>query len=313
MADLQMSALARVNFPCSLAESYRLNGYVILEDAVDPADLAAASKSLERLQTQERPVSRSDRYNNAGRVDFTKIPNLARNDETFRRLASSPAVVQAVEKMLGREALLFRDVMVVKPARDGARLDYHQDSEYWDIEPRALVSAWFPFRTVGVEDGCLRAITGSHLRRYPHDILLGEDRALPSWVTNSLRRAVSLAGTGDSDATGFSPARRLKNGLLGKFTRRMNFLANLQDLHARIPQEEKRQAVDLPVRKGSVILFHSLLLHASNPNTSATDRLAYIPSYMGSDFTFRGVGEPEFLVVGEFANKRFKKLTHAES
>jgi ectoine hydroxylase-related dioxygenase (phytanoyl-CoA dioxygenase family) len=308
-----MSALARANSPCSLSERYRSEGYVILEDAVDHADLRAAAESMERIQTEERRVARSDRYNSAGRIDFTKIPNLARNDESFRRLVSNPAVIAAVESLLGQQALLFRDVMVVKPARDGATLDYHQDSEYWDIEPRALVSAWFPFRTVGVEGGCLRVIPGSHLRRYPHDILLGEDRALPGWITYSLRRMVSLAGTGDSDASGFSPARTLKNGLLGNLTRRMNFLANLQDLHARIPEEEKRQAVDLPVRRGSVILFHSLLLHASNPNTSAADRLAYIPSYMGSDFKFRGVGEPEFLVVGEAARKRFKKLAHAES
>jgi ectoine hydroxylase-related dioxygenase (phytanoyl-CoA dioxygenase family) len=297
----------------SLAGQYRSNGYVVLEEAVDPADLSAAAASIEQRQIDAGRVSRSDRYNKAGRIDFTKIPNLAKNDESFRRLASSPAVVQAVEALLEQQALLFRDVMVIKPARDGALLDYHQDSEYWDIEPRALVSAWFPFRTVEVEDGCLRVIPGSHLRQYPHDILLGESRSLPAGITSALRRMVSLAGTGDSDASGFSAARKLKNGLLGNFTRRLSFLAKLQDLHARIPEEEKLRAVNLPVRKGSVILFHSMLLHASNPNTSTVDRLAYIPSYMGSDYSFRGVGDPEFLVVGESASKIFKKIKSVKS
>lgn len=311
---LEAEFRAAVSHPDLLAaEQYRANGYVILEDVVDSADLRAASESLNQRQTQARSVSRSDRYNKAGRIDFSKIPNLAKNDETFRRLVSNPAVVEAVESLLGQQALLFRDVMVVKPARDGAPLDYHQDSEYWDIEPRSLVSAWFPFRTVDETDGCLQVIPGSHLRRYPHDILLGEDRALPSWMTSSLRQMVSLAGTGDSDAAGYSTARKLKNGLLGSFTRQLNFLARLQDLHARIPEEERRRAVSLPVRKGSVILFHSLLLHASNPNTSDTDRLAYIPSYMGADYSFRGVGEPEFLVAGESENKLFKKIRIAKS
>jgi hypothetical protein len=34
-------------------------------------------------------IQRSDRYSDSGRVDFTKIPNLAKNDEAFRRLALS--------------------------------------------------------------------------------------------------------------------------------------------------------------------------------------------------------------------------------
>jgi ectoine hydroxylase-related dioxygenase (phytanoyl-CoA dioxygenase family) len=291
---------------------YRERGYVVVENAVDRRDLDAALDSLRALQARGA-VSQNDRYNAAGRVDFRKIPNLAKSNEAFRRLACAPAVVSAIEALIGQEALLFRDVMVVKPARDGAHLDYHQDSEYWDIEPRALVSAWFTFRDVGVADGCLRVIDGSHLRRYTHDILIREDRPLPSWITAGLRRLVSLSGTGDSDASGFSAARSVKNAVLGRFTRHAGFLAKLQDLHARIPEDEKRRAVDLPVRAGSVVLFHSMLLHASNTNTSDLERPAYIPSYMGAEYRFCGVGTPEFLVVRERDRQVFKKIRVAKS
>lgn len=291
-------------------DRYRARGYVVLEGAVAQADLDAALQVLHTRQSAGR-VTQNDRYNTAGRVDFRKIPNLAKSAEVFRQLASAPAVVAAVETLLGQQALIFRDVMVVKPARDGAPLDYHQDSEYWDIEPRALISAWFPFRDVGVEDGCLRVIEGSHTRRYAHDLMVGDGRALPPWLTAALRRLVSLSGTGDSDASGFRAARRLKNAVLGSFTRRARFLAKLQDLHARVPVEEKSRALDLPVRSGSVILFHSMLLHASNPNTSELERPAYIPSYMGSEYVFRGLGDPEFLVAGEGGGRVFKKARRA--
>jgi len=291
---------------------YRQRGYVVLDHAVDRRDLDAALESLRALQSRGG-LSQNDRYNASGRVDFRKIPNLAKANEAFRRLASTPAVVSAIEALIGQDALLFRDVMVVKPARDGAHLDYHQDSEYWDIEPRALVSAWFTFRDVGVTDGCLRVIDGSHLRRYPHDILIGEERPLPSWITSGLRRLVSLSGTGDSDASGFSAARSLKNAVLGRFTRHAGFLAKLQDLHARIPEDEKRRAVDLPVRAGSVVLFHSMLLHASNTNTSDLERPAYIPSYMGAGYRFCGVGDPEFLVARERERPVFKKILGAKA
>jgi len=287
----------------ALRERFRAQGYVILDDVVDSALLHAALESLELAQNSNqgsrRGVQRSDRYNKAGKVDFAKIPNLAKNNEAFRQLASAESVVNAVELLLGQQALIFRDVLILKPARDGGPLDYHQDSEYWDVEPRALISAWIPFRDVGLENGCLRVIEGSHQRRYRHDLFLGEGLRLPYWMTSLLRRMASLSGTGDSDASGFSAMRKLKNSILGGWTKHVSSLGKLQELHARISEVEERREANLPIRAGSAILFHSMLLHASNPNTSDWDRHAYIVSYMGSEYLFRGVGNPEFLVAGE--------------
>jgi ectoine hydroxylase-related dioxygenase (phytanoyl-CoA dioxygenase family) len=292
-----------------LIELYRERGWLLLEDIIERAELDAATDSLAVLST----VERSDRYSSSGRVDFTKIPNLAKNDEAFRRLASSPRLVSAVEALLAQPALLFRDVAIAKPARDGAPFTYHQDSEYWDVIPAALLSAWIPFRDVGTEDGCLRVIEGSHRRRYPHDLLLGGGRAMPQWLTRLLRKMATLSGTGDSDASGFSAMRALKRSVLGNMTRHVSFLARLQELHARVPDEEKCREVSLPIRAGSVILFHSMLLHASHPNNSDRDRLAYIASYMGADYTFCGVGDPEFLVARESTSRVFQKVRVAHS
>jgi ectoine hydroxylase-related dioxygenase (phytanoyl-CoA dioxygenase family) len=286
-----------------MIDQYREQGWVLLEDVIERSDLDAAAATLESLSA----AGRSDRYSNSGRIDFTKVPNLAKKDEAFRRLASSPRLVAAVETLLEQPALIFRDVVISKPARDGAPFTYHQDSEYWDVKPAALLSAWIPFRDVGIEDGCLRVIEGSHLRRYPHDLLFGAGRAMPRWLTVSLRKTATLSGTGDSDASGFSTMRRLKRSVLGNLTRYFPFLAGLQELHARVPDDEKCHEISLPVRAGSVILFHSMLLHASHPNNSDRDRLAYIASYMGEDYTFCGLGNPEFLVAGEHAKQVFKK------
>jgi ectoine hydroxylase-related dioxygenase (phytanoyl-CoA dioxygenase family) len=295
----------------ALVERYRTLGYVILEDVVDPSDLRPALEVLHR-GGPDGPA-RNDRYNQEGQVDFTKISNLAKTFEEFRALASTPAVVEAVEAFIGQKALIFRDVVVNKPPQTGASLDYHQDSAYWDVDPQELVSAWFAFRDVNTGNGCLRVIPGSHLRKYPHDLQTSKGRALPAWLTAGLRHMASLSGTGDSDAAGFSAVRRIKNSMLGGFTRHVGFVSSLQDLHARIPEEEKRQAIDLPVRAGSVVLFHSRLLHASGPNRSEFERPAYIVSLMGEDYTFSGVGRPELLVAGERSRRVFQKARVARS
>lgn len=290
---------------------FREQGYCVLQDAVSLEDLAGAARSLEEAAASQ-PVRGTNRYNKDGRVDFQKVSNLAKKNESFRQLACNGAVVSAIESLLGQRALLFRDVMVTKPAHDGAHLDFHQDSAYWDIEPRSLISAWFTFRDVGAKDGCLQIIPGSHVKEYRHDILMAKNRPLPGPLTAGLRKMASLAGTGDSDASGFPSARSLKNNILGSLSRHASFLAKLQDLHARIPQEDKDRAVDLPVSAGSVVLFHSMLLHASNANTGDQDRPAYIASYMGERFTYSGVGDPEFLVVGEFSKRTFQKINAAK-
>lgn len=54
---------------------------------------------------------------------------------------------------------------------------------------------------------------------------------------------------------------------------------------AAIVKRYGEQAIqDLPLRAGSVLFFHDLLLHASRPNTSGAERWSLIPTYRaGSD------------------------------
>jgi ectoine hydroxylase-related dioxygenase (phytanoyl-CoA dioxygenase family) len=284
--------------PTLSLDGYRSRGYVVVENAVHQSELDEADLWLQQGR-DGTALSRSERYNRFGRVDFTKIPNLVKFSEPFRHLATSPAIVSAVEALLGQAALIFRDVVILKPALDGAELDYHQDSAYWDVQPAALISAWIPLRSVGLEDGCLRVIEGSHRRAYTHDLKLFQNRPLPSWATASLRKLAGLAGTGDSDAGGSPIFRKVKNSILGSWTRHFGLVAKLQDLHARVPDEEARLSVNLPIQAGSVILFHSMLLHGSTANVSGRDRLAYIVSYMGDRYLYRGIGNPELVVASQ--------------
>lgn len=281
--------------------TYRQDGFIVVENLIPAELLNEVVEYIEKQHAPESDVIR--RYNSAGKLDFTKIKNLAEKNDIFRKVATYPALVEKVEELIGQKALIFRDVLVVKPAREGAYLDYHQDSEYWDVEPRQLVSAWIPFSDVEIENGCLTVIKGSHRGRAKHDLYLTRTFRLPYFITQSLRKVVSLAGTGDSDASGFSFFRKLKNGLLGSSTKKVSFLANLQDLKARVSPALKKNEVSLPIKAGSVILFHSLLLHASHPNQADNDRRAYIVSYMGENYQFVGVGQPELLVAGASAEQ----------
>lgn len=121
---------------------------------------------------------------------------------------------------------------------------------------------------------------------------------LPRPVTRLLRRAVSAAGTGDNPgSTGGSAALdAMKRVVLGSATRRLPALANLSELRVDLHRASVTDApVALPIPAGSAVLFHSLLLHASEPNRSAGERRAVILSYMGARSRVRGATTDGFL------------------
>lgn len=182
-------------------------------------------------------------------------------------------------------------MLLSKPRYHGSFLSFHQDAEYWDILPKNLVTAWIPLQNVSPENGCLRLIPGSHKNEYPHVVCWKKGKPLPFWLTSFLRKLVTAAGTGDSDRSGFSVLRRWKNLILGSLTKYVPFLSYLQVLEAQVPESELKLAIDIPMKAGSVVFFHGLLLHASHGNNTGQDRWAYIPTYLGGKFTFCGVGE----------------------
>jgi ectoine hydroxylase-related dioxygenase (phytanoyl-CoA dioxygenase family) len=282
--------------------SFRERGYLVVEDLISPEELQRLSdRTDEILDERNRALAGGqvvDQFGSTGGAVLRKIRGLVRTEPLYRQLATKPELVDLLESILGQEPLIFRDVVIIKPAREGAAFNWHQDSAYWDVDPPALVSAWIPLGDVPESAGPLRVIPGTHKAVVEHDIYLSEQRKLPAPLTRLLRRLVSLAGTGDNPegAEGSRVLDAAKRLVLGRATRLVPGLARVSEL-----QIDPRKAaalgdeVSLPVSAGSVVLFHSLLLHASNPNTSEHDRRAAIISYMGASFRFTGRGEGEFL------------------
>lgn len=65
-----------------------------------------------------------------------------------------------------------------------------------------------------------------------------------------------------------------------------------KELQVDIDAERQNQTCYVPLRAGDALLFHSLLLHASEPNRSDRDRRVCIVSYKTPDVAYIGKGEP---------------------
>jgi len=78
------------------------------------------------------------------------------------RLASHPAVLDAVESLIGPEILIDGNLVFYKPPHDASYASWHQDSVYsgWHLTPS--VSAWIALTVSEPANGCMRVIPGSH-------------------------------------------------------------------------------------------------------------------------------------------------------
>jgi ectoine hydroxylase-related dioxygenase (phytanoyl-CoA dioxygenase family) len=282
-----------------MQRSFADAGYVVVRGVLPRSGVLRARAHAEALIAGTDEASRryvQTAFDANGAVKLVKASGLAEHDTLFNELATEKTLVDVVETLLGVGSRRFRDVMVVKPARTGGAFSYHQDSAFWDVEPKALVSAWVGLGDVTREGSCLSVIPGTHRREIDHTICLRGRYQLPKPLTRTLRRMVSLAGTGDNPegAGGNFVAWKAKRWLLAETTKYAPVLFDLQDFRIPPDQVKKEQEVLLPVQAGDVIFFHSLLWHASGPNQSETTRIAEIISFMGPTARFVGRGAGTF-------------------
>lgn len=77
-------------------------------------------------------------------------------------LATHPAVLDAVESILGPDLLIKGSVVLIKPPHDPAFVAWHQDGTYSQLHASDNVSAWIALSDSTVENGCMRMVPGSH-------------------------------------------------------------------------------------------------------------------------------------------------------
>jgi len=145
----------------------------------------------------------------------------------FRKYLLKEKLVHIINDILGPDVLLFRDVLMMKPAKVGSKMPWHQDSNYWPIRPTDLCSVWTALDEATIENGCMRVVPGSH----KFDLIPSKQTGTP-------------------------------------------FLMD--------EQVDVSKAVDVPLKPGSSLVFHSKLLHGSEPNRSDKPRRAFITSFMSA-------------------------------
>ncbi|MEM7118211.1 MAG: phytanoyl-CoA dioxygenase family protein [Chloroflexota bacterium] len=79
------------------------------------------------------------------------------------QIAQEPAILDAVEAVLGPNILLWNSFLPIKRPFSGGYFGWHQDGTFWDIAPLTeTVTVWLALGSVGEHNGGMRVIPGSH-------------------------------------------------------------------------------------------------------------------------------------------------------
>ena len=96
-----------------------------------------------------------------------------------------PAILDAVEDLIGPNILAFHMTLWIKEPRTDAFISWHQDSTYFGLTPAEHVTAWVALSPSNVDSGCVQVVPGSHLTgQVRHGLDQDKNNLLPGQQIN---------------------------------------------------------------------------------------------------------------------------------
>lgn len=157
-------------YPVATDEHVRFftdHGWLVLEDAIDPADLVALEARCDEIVDQRDTLA----------FDWAWQEGTDRDQRDFRILQASPTMyfpelmnarfrswaIEFGSALLGTRVEFWYDQFLAKPPRKSATTHWHQDEAYWgrNLDGKAL-TCWMPMHDVDERNGCMHFIDGGH-------------------------------------------------------------------------------------------------------------------------------------------------------
>ncbi|RVU33804.1 phytanoyl-CoA dioxygenase family protein [Hwanghaeella grinnelliae] len=135
--------------PTLLAENYRRDGFV---GGVSVLSVADAARHRTRFERAEAAYGGPLHY-------VSKVHTILTSP---LELATTPAVLDAVEALIGPDILLLDVTYIVKEPHSPSFVSWHQDLTYWGLAGGDQVSMWLALSPATEESGCMRMVPGSH-------------------------------------------------------------------------------------------------------------------------------------------------------
>jgi ectoine hydroxylase-related dioxygenase (phytanoyl-CoA dioxygenase family) len=77
------------------------------------------------------------------------------------KMATHPALLDAVEDLIGPNIMLYHNTVWFKEGGDGAYVSFHQDNTYFGHEPCEVLTAWMAITPATIDSGCMQFLPGT--------------------------------------------------------------------------------------------------------------------------------------------------------
>jgi len=129
-------------------ERYRRDGFLWPVRVMSEAEALACRRELEAVEAAQGPQH------------YLVKPHVL--TRVAARLVRLPAILDALEDLIGPDLILFDSAFVIKEPGDGKRVSWHQDLTYWGLEPAEVTSVWLALSPAMAESGAMAMLPGSH-------------------------------------------------------------------------------------------------------------------------------------------------------
>ena len=147
-------------------EFYRQNGFVVVEDFLDPTELETWRRVTEeavqqRLRERNGLTNQDDPEAYYSQV-FVQCVRLADTHEEMARLMLDARLGEAAATLAGVQGIrIWHDQALFKQPY-GNPTGWHLDNPYWSFYSRNAISMWVALDRATLANGCLWYIPGSH-------------------------------------------------------------------------------------------------------------------------------------------------------
>lgn len=138
-------------------ERYRRDGFYFPVPVLTPDEARECRRRLEAVEAANGGQLGGE-LRQKPHLLFTWLADLVRH----------PAILDAVEDVLGPDLLVWSTSFFIKGPRDAAFVSWHQDATYWGLSEPDVVTAWVAFTEATVDNGAMRMVPGSHGEQLVH-------------------------------------------------------------------------------------------------------------------------------------------------
>ena len=134
-----------------IQEAYDRDGAVVVRDVFDADFVGELNRHIDWL-IERHPDLRPETLGHW----------LVAKDPFWVRFLSDDRLLDVAESLVGPDIAFFAADYIAKPPREGQALLWHQDANYWPLEPMEVITIWFAVSKSSRENGCVRVIPGTH-------------------------------------------------------------------------------------------------------------------------------------------------------